>query len=269
MECTSVYLKDYYAKNKDKMNADASERRMLPENKERERDRLVAWRAANPDAWKEHQRRSDEKYRNSEKGAANRARRRARVASTKQPTPVSLSAVLKAHGMHCHICNKQIASKAELAFDHVVPLARGGLHTEENLRPAHMRCNAWKCDRTMAELAGQRPPPVGATDAWQLRRREKANRAKSEKMRAWWANPANVAKIAKRNDRVAENMRGNNNGAATRGTPRRPASEEAMARRADGVRSAYAKWTPERRAEHARKVSEGRQRGLAQKKGTN
>ncbi len=43
----------------------------------------------------------------------------------------------------CHHCQKKFAAK-ELTMDHLVPLARGGLSTKNNLVPSCKSCNAEK-----------------------------------------------------------------------------------------------------------------------------
>lgn len=57
---------------------------------------------------------------------------------------VDYAAIIERDGMVCHICGKPIADRRSLEFDHVVPLAKGGAHTPENVRPAHKRCNRKK-----------------------------------------------------------------------------------------------------------------------------
>lgn len=44
-----------------------------------------------------------------------------------------------------------IAGDLYPSMDHVVPIAKGGMHTQENLRIAHRLCNALKGDRTISE----------------------------------------------------------------------------------------------------------------------
>jgi 5-methylcytosine-specific restriction endonuclease McrA len=46
----------------------------------------------------------------------------------------------------CHICGKK-CRPGEITLDHVIPLAKGGTHAEENLRVAHLSCNCAKRDR--------------------------------------------------------------------------------------------------------------------------
>ena len=52
--------------------------------------------------------------------------------------------VLDRDGMTCHICELAIPSLDDLHFDHVIPLSRGGMHTMENVKPAHASCNRKK-----------------------------------------------------------------------------------------------------------------------------
>jgi hypothetical protein len=46
----------------------------------------------------------------------------------------------------CHICGEKCRPD-EITLDHVIPLSKGGTHAEENLRVAHLSCNARKRDR--------------------------------------------------------------------------------------------------------------------------
>lgn len=62
--------------------------------------------------------------------------------------------VVKTHGLHCHVCNQAIdfgMNMSKIAFDHVVPLSKGGSHTFDNIRPAHQKCNQQKGSKTLEE----------------------------------------------------------------------------------------------------------------------
>ena len=52
--------------------------------------------------------------------------------------------------MVCHICGEAIEDGAtgagKLNFDHVIPLAKGGRHSAENIKPSHFKCNRAKWD---------------------------------------------------------------------------------------------------------------------------
>jgi 5-methylcytosine-specific restriction endonuclease McrA len=55
--------------------------------------------------------------------------------------------VLERDGMVCHVCAGSIADLSDLHFDHVIPLARGGAHHADNIKPAHALCNLRKSDK--------------------------------------------------------------------------------------------------------------------------
>lgn len=50
-------------------------------------------------------------------------------------------AVIRTHGLVCWLCDGPIATFEEATMDHVKKAAKGGLYEEENLRPAHAKCN--------------------------------------------------------------------------------------------------------------------------------
>ena len=69
------------------------------------------------------------------------ARRRRVISAAEQ---VDYAAILTEFGMLCHLCSEPIESRRDLDFDHVIPLARGGAHTYDNIRPSHSSCNRRK-----------------------------------------------------------------------------------------------------------------------------
>jgi 5-methylcytosine-specific restriction endonuclease McrA len=71
-----------------------------------------------------------------------RLARRRRVMSAAEP--VDYAAILAEFGMMCHLCSDAIKSRSDLDFDHVIPLARGGEHSYQNIRPSHRSCNRRK-----------------------------------------------------------------------------------------------------------------------------
>lgn len=64
---------------------------------------------------------------------------------------ISYSKILQSYGYNCHICGGMI-DPHDLEFDHVIPLARGGKHSEENIKPSHRVCNRRKKDRLLEEM---------------------------------------------------------------------------------------------------------------------
>lgn len=81
-------------------------------------------------------------------------RYRARKAKA-QIGQVSFDRILERDGMHCYLCDNAIED-GDLSFDHVIPLARGGAHSEDNLKPAHKSCNFRKWKKLPHEIRGVR-----------------------------------------------------------------------------------------------------------------
>lgn len=84
-------------------------------------------------------------------GAAHEMRRYALKLGS-QTEAVDYEHILAVHGMHCHLCQGDIESRDDLNMDHVVPLARGGSHTYDNIRPAHSWCNQRKHTKLVADF---------------------------------------------------------------------------------------------------------------------
>lgn len=70
------------------------------------------------------------------------ARRRAQKQHT-QTEKVDFKQILRDSKGLCGICNKPL-DLFGIEFDHIVPLARGGSHTRENIQATHSRCNRVK-----------------------------------------------------------------------------------------------------------------------------
>lgn len=232
--------------------------------RQRERDRLAQWRADHPERWKEMQAKSQARFRRSAKGKAHGERRRARERAAKTAAPpLSLAAVLARDGLACHLCTKAVDERL-VTYDHVIPLARGGEHTIENLKVAHRSCNAWKGDRLVEELVGALPPEQ---DPWGKRREAKRRKALGDASRASWARDreARVAAMSNPSPEVIK-RRAEGNRAVWAGKTAEERAEqgrsayatrtpEQLAARAEKVRFAWARKTPEEKAAHAAKVS--------------
>lgn len=89
------------------------------------------------------------KAENPEKLAQYEAERRARKAGS-SVTRTSYAAVREAHTA-CYLCGEPLAGRV-VHVDHVVPLAAGGAHELDNLRPVHMPCNLRKGDLPLSAL---------------------------------------------------------------------------------------------------------------------
>lgn len=94
-------------------------------NRERINQAKREWREQNP-GW------------NQAADARRYAREKAATVGT-----IDLDAVMrKAEGM-CGICHLSFGEES-LQFDHIVPLSKGGAHSEDNLQAVHRRCNLKK-----------------------------------------------------------------------------------------------------------------------------
>lgn len=138
-------------------------RRHYEEHKEEYLEKSARWKAENPEkvqqsqqAWKE---------RNSEKVTESRARynrdnpetviawsqrRRAKQAQA-AVGDVDFKRIWKRDRGVCYLCGRSV-DKKDVHYDHVIPLSRGGAHSEENLRVTHGRCNLIKGAKLVEEL---------------------------------------------------------------------------------------------------------------------
>ena len=108
-----------------------------PEVRRRQAETFKAWLAANRAHWNEYVRRR-------------KARKRGAMGG-----PVSYEAILDWHGRFCWICGLPIAT--DLSFDHVIPLDKGGSHSADNIRPAHISCNSRKHTRLVRQEQSELP----------------------------------------------------------------------------------------------------------------
>lgn len=144
-------LRDQYWKNPDARRA--ATRAWREQNPERVREKNRQWREANPERraelWRKWVQANPERAREIwfNKGH----RRRAQMRQTASGR-VSRKRIIEKYGMVCHLCGGEILSRSDLHMDHVIPLARGGAHIEENIRPAHAECNVRKGAKLLSEL---------------------------------------------------------------------------------------------------------------------
>jgi hypothetical protein len=175
--CRNERTKRYFAANADKVRA-SKRRRYDPvkarevrrTRRQRDRERLREWRAANPSLNRRYQQRAreqhPERYReyrrkyyydgNEKAKCAERGRRRRRLKpQDKRLSQARRRAIKRKVGGkvsqrdatrllnrlqgRCAYCPRQADT-----FDHVVPLIRGGRHTIGNLLPACRACNSSK-----------------------------------------------------------------------------------------------------------------------------
>ena len=90
--------------------------------------------------WAEHQPLMDPT--SAERQAKYRARKYGNTVSDER---IRKDEVYERDGGICHICGRP-ASKTDWELDHIIPLARGGPHSLDNVAVAHAACNARKRD---------------------------------------------------------------------------------------------------------------------------
>ena len=91
--------------------------------------------------------------------ASHEARRRAKIKEAMKDNDITLSALFKRDGGVCYLCGgrcsyedyttiqgQKISGDWYPSIDHVVPLAKGGEHSWQNVKLAHRRCNYIKKD---------------------------------------------------------------------------------------------------------------------------
>src|SRR5690348_6923173 len=88
--------------------------------------------------WRERKQAEREFYATSTPGG----RRTARMNAVRREPINRLSFLARDRGI-CHICSEEV-NPLDYHLDHVVPLAKGGSHTYDNLKIAHPVCNLRK-----------------------------------------------------------------------------------------------------------------------------
>lgn len=129
----------YYYEHRDKILNDRIAYNADEARQDQFREKRRAYRKANPLKMLEYSRRHIARKYNAAIGE------------------VDYTAILKRDGYWCYICDSAIDPQsndnlAKLSFDHVIPLARGGAHSESNVKPAHKACNSRKQDRLFEEM---------------------------------------------------------------------------------------------------------------------
>jgi hypothetical protein len=136
-------------------------------NAQANRNRVKAWRIANPERAKKSKQQNYQKNKkriqaewrakykaNPEKFITSKYRRRAREKNVKHE-PYTWKDVVAKWGSDCHLCGKPIDLNAPrwtakkgweegLHLDHVIRISKGGPDTLENVKPSHGKCNMRK-----------------------------------------------------------------------------------------------------------------------------
>lgn len=128
----SEYRRKHYELNREKTLE--TNRAWYRKNRKRRLAADLKWRKNNPEAATKITQR------------ANQRRRARRLGALVGPS-WGRNDLLLAYGNLCHLCDKiidlslQWPNPEAFSEDHVIPLARGGTHSFDNVRPAHLSCN--------------------------------------------------------------------------------------------------------------------------------
>ena len=154
---------------KDEKQTKAYRRTYYLANREKIRRRNEAWRKANPDKKRTH----DKQYRkvhreslhikgklywkrNPEK-AREISRKHQALKRTTQIEPINEKIVYLRDGWTCQPCKKRVDKRFKFpspmsgSLDHIVPLSEGGSHTYNNVQLAHFICNISKQAKTLPQ----------------------------------------------------------------------------------------------------------------------
>lgn len=112
------------------------------------RSYMRRWVAAHREELNEKSRAWTKANRSKKAAATHRYRARLKGASI---GAVDFEQIKARDGMVCHIC-RELVTEATLGFDHVMPLSRGGAHTEENIAVCHRRCNSRKSNKLIEQI---------------------------------------------------------------------------------------------------------------------
>lgn len=110
---------------------------------ESERLRKIAWREANRDKFRAAQERWQREHPNERNEIAALRRARLREAVVER---VRREIVFVRDCGLCHICGCRV-DPSDWHLDHVIPIARGGEHSYDNVAVSHPACNQRKSDR--------------------------------------------------------------------------------------------------------------------------
>jgi len=146
IDCYKLGRKQYYQRNKDRFRQRALELRAINRVKYRNSQRQYV--RSRPQECKAYRK----KYADSHKDLYREARQRHNALKRNASTDrVSYVAIVARDNGHCYLCG-WIVLDHERTIDHIMPLARGGSHTESNLAVAHRVCNSKKSKRLLSEI---------------------------------------------------------------------------------------------------------------------
>ena len=145
-ECKKALSRAYYQANHARELARARAKQAAhPDYAKYQQQKMYRWRAANRERDRETAKKSMRIWRESHPELA-RAKWHARRAQVKSSPAIArrITALLKEPCAYC-------GATENMSIDHVIPLSRGGMHTEDNLLPACRSCNSSKGQKQLDE----------------------------------------------------------------------------------------------------------------------
>lgn len=139
-------------KNKDRINARVRERYALSPEKYRQKTRQKR------DKDRAAYNKSERERRNNAKGRASRAAHESKRRAARRLSPIACDGVNEyfrktksSRSVRCYYCGSAVSGSVS-HIDHMIPLARGGAHSVENLCIACPSCNLRKGKKTHFEF---------------------------------------------------------------------------------------------------------------------
>ncbi len=146
--CKRCYNRRWREANRDRVRE--CHRQWYEANRDRARENGRRWQGANPGKACEKSRRWREANPGKVREKDHRRRARKKGATI---GPVDEAAIHERDKV-CIYCG----SDQDLTIDHLIPLARGGPHCQDNLAVACRRCNSSKGTKTYEEFTIEKPP---------------------------------------------------------------------------------------------------------------
>ena len=138
-ERRKVRAKEYYEENKEriiKRNSDYAKR-----NAQRTTSYKKRWSIKNKDRLKLM---DAQKYLNNKERYKQYAAKRKALIRSVDVGDVDYDKIKTRDNMKCYLCGEKIKDDQKYHFDHVIPLIKGGPHSQNNIRITHDYCNQIK-----------------------------------------------------------------------------------------------------------------------------
>ena len=137
----------HYEKHREAIKA--RHREKYAEDPQRNYRAWLKWKQANPEIAHANARKQYQAWVSRHPGLSaeqGRKRQQTRRARKKQVfvEEINPAVVFERAGGRCGVCKEPIDKTKPWHVDHIIPLAKGGVHSYGNVQPAHARCNLQK-----------------------------------------------------------------------------------------------------------------------------